>query len=98
MRAAAAVGLPAKDDLPALEARPGCGNLWFMELRHTAVTRLHEAGVDALGIASITGHTEAGVVAILGKHYLIRTARAAENAFTKRIEAEQKAKKSLTLD
>jgi integrase len=76
----------------AAAERPSCAGLWFMELRHTAVTRLHEAGVDALGIASITGHTEAGVVAILGKHYLIRTARAAENAFAKRIEAEQKVK------
>lgn len=92
VRAAAAAGLPAKDDLPALEARASCAGLWFMELRHTAVTRLHEAGVDALGIASITGHTEAGVSAILGRHYLVRTARAAERAFSRRIEAEQKVK------
>jgi integrase len=76
----------------AAKARPNCGDLWFMELRHTAVTRLHEAGVDALGIASITGHSEAGVSAILGRHYLVRTARAAERAFCQRIEAEQKVK------
>jgi hypothetical protein len=32
------------------------------------------------------------VSAILGRHYLVRTARAAERAFCQRIEAEQKVK------
>jgi integrase len=73
----------------AAKARPSCADLWFMELRHTAVTRLHEAGVDALGIASITGHSEAGVSAILGRHYLVRTARAAERAFRQRLTIER---------
>jgi integrase len=73
----------------AAKVRPSCADLWFMELRHTAVTRLHEAGVDALGIASITGHSEAGVSAILGRHYLVRTARAAERAFRQRLMIER---------
>jgi integrase len=73
----------------AAKVRPSCADLWFMELRHTAVTRLHEAGVDALGIASITGHSEAGVSAILGRHYLVRTARAAERAFRQRLTIER---------
>jgi integrase len=73
----------------AAKVRPSCADLWFMELRHTAVTRLHEAGVDALGIASITGHSEAGVSAILGRHYLVRTARAAERAFRQRLDIER---------
>ena len=66
-----------------------CGGvLWFMELRHTAVTRLHEAGVDFLGIAGITGHTPGTVQAMCDKHYLVRTAKAAEGAFRKRLAAE----------
>lgn len=76
----------------AAKARPSCAGLWFMELRHTAVTRLHEAGVDPLGIASITGHAVQSVQSILDKHYLIRTARAAERAFSARIKAEQSVK------
>lgn len=90
VRAAAAKGLPADParGLPAVEAMPGCADLRFMELRHTAVTRLHEAGVDELGIASITGHTPGSVRAILDRHYLVRTAKAGENAFRKRLAAE----------
>lgn len=90
IRAAAASGIPADDarGLPALPSMPECARLRFMELRHTAVTRLHEAGVDELGIASITGHTPGSVRAILDRHYLIRTAKAAEGAFRKRLAAE----------
>jgi len=65
-----------------------CAALRFMELRHSAVTRLHEARVDVLGIAAITGHTEGSVAAMLKKHYLIFTARAAERAFKARLESE----------
>jgi integrase len=90
VRAAATAGLPAAGELPALPPRPECAGLWFMELRHTAVTRLHEAGVDALGIAGITGHTEVGVQSILGRHYLVRTSKAAERAFRARLAAEGK--------
>lgn len=88
VRAAAAAGLPASADRLELPARPEIASLWFMELRHTAVTRLHEAGVDPLGIASITGHRETSVRAILDRHYLIRTPRGAERAFQARLAAE----------
>lgn len=84
IRAKAAAGDPAIG-LPAL---PSCAGLWFAELRHSAVTRLHEAGVDELGIASITGHTAQSVRQLLDRHYLIRTAKGAERAFRARLAAE----------
>ena len=37
--------------------RPPCAGLRFMELRHTAVTRMHESGVDALGITVHSANT-----------------------------------------
>lgn len=90
IRAAAAEGLPAdaQRGLPELPGMPGMAKLWFMELRHTAVTRLHEAGVDDLGISSITGHAPNSVRAILDRHYLIRTEKAAKRAFRQRLEAD----------
>jgi hypothetical protein len=88
IRAAAAAGVPAIGALPAIDAMPSCADLRFMELRHTAVTRLHEAEVSPLGISGITGHTEASVQAMCDKHYLVRTAKAAEGAFRKRLAAE----------
>jgi hypothetical protein len=88
VRAAAAAGLPAQGDQPAIAAMPSCADLRFMELRHTAVTRLHEAEVDDLGISGITGHTPGSVRAMCDKHYLVRTAKAAEGAFRKRLAAE----------
>lgn len=72
----------------AAEALPECAGLRFMELRHTAVTRLHEAGVDPLGIASITGHAPGSVLRIVGDHYLVRTEKAAAGAFTRRLAEE----------
>jgi integrase len=88
IRAAAAAGVPAQGDQPAIDAMPSCADLRFMELRHTAVTRLHEAGVDYLGISGITGHTPGTVQAMCDKHYLVRTAKAAEGAFRMRLAAE----------
>jgi hypothetical protein len=83
VRAAAAEGIKDK-----LEPMPSCARLLFRELRHTAVTRLHEAGVDHLGIAGVTGHTEQTVRAMCQRHYLVRTERAAERAFRARLTAE----------
>jgi integrase len=90
IREAAAKGLPEdrKAGLCVLSAMPGCLELRFAELRHTAATRLHEAGVDEQGIATITGHTPGSVRAILDRHYLIRTERGAEAAFRRRLAAE----------
>jgi integrase len=59
-----------------------------MELRHTAVTALKAAGLDALAISSITGHTAQSVQAILDRHYLVRTTEAAEQAFKARLAKE----------
>lgn len=89
VRAAAATGIPAADGAAELPAMPACADLRFMELRHTAVTRLHECSVDDNGIAGITGHTPASVRSILDRHYIVRTAKAAEGAFRKRLAAEE---------
>ena len=90
IREAAAKGLPATVDSPELLAMPSCADLRFMELRHTAVTRLNEAGEDALGIAGVTGHSPKTCQAILDRHYLARTEKAAEGAFRKRLAAERR--------
>lgn len=68
---------------------PSCRGLWFAELRHTAVTRLHEAGADELGISGITGHSPKTVRDILDRHYLVRTEKAAVLTFRKRLAAEE---------
>jgi hypothetical protein len=84
IREAAAAGLPAH----GLPPMPACASLRWMELRHAAVTVLHAAGVDPLGIAAITGHTPGSVQSILDRHYLIRTSAAAEGAFRARLNKE----------
>lgn len=88
IRDAAAAGLPETPDAPALAPMPSCAGLLYRELRHMAVTRMHLAGVDEQGIAGVTGHTPQSVSAMLHRHYLIRTERAAEMAFRKRLAAE----------
>lgn len=85
IRAKAAAG-DAKLGLPPM---PSCAKLRWMELRHTAVTALKAAGLDALAIASITGHTAQSVQAILDRHYLVRTSEQAEHAFKARLAKEQ---------
>ncbi len=60
----------------------------FAHLRHTAVTRLSEAGCRKAEIVSITGHTLTAVDQILDR-YLIRTERLAEQAFRKRLAHER---------
>jgi hypothetical protein len=64
-------------------------DLWFMHLRHTAVTRLHEAGAGEGQISAITGHSLAAIKSILDR-YLIRTGELARLAFAKRMMAEGK--------
>lgn len=61
--------------------------LTFQTTRHTAVTRLAEAGCELPEIASITGHTLASCVRIIEK-YLSKTEKLAENAFKKRQQME----------
>lgn len=84
IRAKAATG-DAQLGLPAM---PSVANLRWMELRHTCVTVLKAAGLDALAIAGITGHTVQSVTTMLDRHYLIRTAEAAEDAFRARMKKE----------
>jgi integrase len=72
----------------AAETMPSCARLQFRELRHYAATRLHESGVDDLGVAAITGHSAQTVRQVLERHYLVRTARAAEVALARRVAAE----------
>lgn len=71
-----------------IPAMASVANLRWMELRHTAVTALKAAGLDALAIATITGHTAQSVQAILDRHYLVRTSEAAEEAFKARLAKE----------
>ncbi len=61
--------------------------LIFKDLRHTAVTRLAEAGCTIPEIASITGHRFKSCEAIVDR-YNIRTGKMAEEAFRRRLAAE----------
>lgn len=72
----------------AAKTMPEVAALRWMELRHTAVTALSAAGLDALAIAGITGHSPASAQAIIDRHYLIRTSAAAEHAFKARLAKE----------
>lgn len=62
-------------------------DLTFMQLRHTAVTRLAEAECDVQLIAAITGHAQETVLSII-ERYMVRTAKMARLAFGKRMAAE----------
>lgn len=61
--------------------------LQFAHLRHTAVVRLNEAGVDPLGIRTITGHSLRSVDQIL-ETYAIATGATAKAALAKRLAHE----------
>lgn len=61
--------------------------LTFMQLRHTAVTRLAEAAIEIPLISTITGHSYKTVEQII-ERYMVRTSAMARLAFAKRIEAE----------
>ena len=61
--------------------------LVFKDLRHTAVTRLAEAGCSTPMIASITGHSFRTCEEIVDR-YNIRTIKMAEEAFKMRLTAE----------
>jgi len=71
----------------AAMTRPALAGLQFQHLRHTAVTRLAEAGVSIAQIAAVTGHTEASIMTIISI-YKIRTRKMAERAFDRRLEVE----------
>lgn len=81
--AAGDVDPPARDPDQVDAIRP----LQFRMLRHTAVTRLLEAGCTAALTASITGHGLTQVEAIIDL-YGIRTRKMAKTAFKKRLAQE----------
>jgi hypothetical protein len=62
-------------------------DLWFMHLRHTAVTRLEEAECDLSLIAAVTGHSHKSILTII-ERYGRRTRKLAHLAFTRRLAAE----------
>lgn len=64
-------------------------DLTFQHLRHTAVTRLAEAGCDTTLISAVSGHSQETVAAIM-KRYMVRTDSMARLAFQKRQAAETK--------
>ncbi len=80
--------LPGRDAQEAHAFRVRMRELTFMHLRHTAVTRLAEAGCDTPLIASVTGHSQETVAAIMNR-YMVRTAELARVAFQRRLDAEQ---------
>lgn len=61
--------------------------LKFLHLRHTAVTRMAESGVDALGISGVTGHTPKSIDTII-ERYMLRTTKPAARAFAQRLESK----------
>lgn len=69
------------------DAPEGIKDLVFKNLRHTAVTRLAEAGVPTPMIASITGHSFRTCEEIVDR-YNIRTTKMAEQGFRLRLAAE----------
>lgn len=66
--------------------------LTFMRLRHTAVTRLAEAGCTQGQIASITGHTEGSIRSVI-EIYRVRTKAMAIDAFTLRLAKEEEGRR-----
>jgi hypothetical protein len=67
---------------------PECRGLRFMWLRHTAVTRLAEAGSTTSEIAAISGHSDKTVDEIIVR-YRVRTKKMAVSAFQRRPRAER---------
>src|SRR5258708_3215792 len=63
-------------------------DLKFRHLRHTAVTRLAEAGCTVPDIGAITGHSLQSINEII-THYLSRTKAQARRAFAKRLAVEK---------
>ncbi len=84
--------LPGRDMVDPGAFRVRAKDLTFMHLRHTAITRLGEAGSPPGEIAAISGHSLKTVTEIL-ERYLVRTATVARAAFQRRLDAEAQAAK-----
>jgi len=72
----------------AVATCPELADLWFMHLRHTAITRLAEAGCSNGLIATISGHSQSTVQLMIDR-YMIRTAAMARAAFQARLDKER---------
>lgn len=91
-----ATGRPYKEDnfrhvFAEIRKTAGLSDLWFMDLRRTAVVWLAEAGCQVPEIAAITGHSLNRTSAIL-EVYLPRNSRMAENAIAKLSEYRRRTK------
>ncbi len=77
------------EDVRAAAAKktPTVKKLLFKDLRHTAVTRLAEAGAEIPMIAAVTGHSFKACQDIVDR-YNIRTTKMAQEAFKRRLTAE----------
>lgn len=65
-------------------AVPHRAGLKMGHLRHTAITRMFEVGIDPMNIAAITGHSLKSCIAILDR-YAIRTTAMAKTATDQRL-------------
>jgi hypothetical protein len=63
-------------------------DVWYMDLRDTAVTNLAEAGCTVPEICAISGHSERSVYGIL-KHYLATSGEMASKAIAKLVAWEE---------
>lgn len=82
-------GFKSSFDMIRAEAAKSCAamkDLQMKNLRHTAVTRLAEAGCEIPMIAAVTGHTFRSCQEIIDR-YNVRTTRMAQEAFRRRIES-----------
>lgn len=70
------------------KAEPSLKGMVFAHLRHTAVTRMAEAGCSNAEIAANTGHSLDTIEAILDR-YLIRTSTLANSGLAKRAAKER---------
>ncbi len=70
------------------QGRVEMGALKLMQLRHTAVTRMAEAGCSTPEISGVTGHTVKSIDTII-ERYMVRTTKMARRAFARRLERER---------
>ncbi len=79
---------PGRDMADPAAFRIATTSLQFLHLRHTAVTRLAEAGCEIPLISAVTGHSPKSVQEIITR-YLVRTRAQAALAFDRRLAAER---------
>lgn len=72
--------------------KQGISGVTFHDIRGSAVTKLAEAGCTVPEIATITGHSQNDVNAILDAHYLSRTDALANSAIRKLERKERRTK------